>query len=371
MGGRFAIIYGDEFLEYDFGEDHPLRQIRLRLALELMLKMGVAREPEVAVQPVEKATLDDVLLFHTQQYVDFVEEACEKGTGWLDWGDTPAFKGGLDASLFIVGSTLKAVRMVWGGQAQHVFNLGGGLHHAHPNRASGFCVFNDAAVAISFLKRHLGARRIVYVDIDAHQGDGVMYGFYADGSVLDIDFHEDGAYLFPGTGSAHELGEGAGLNLKVNVPLPRYTADYSFMHAFRHLVPQLLRLFEPEIILWQCGADSHAGDPLTHMCLTNTAYAEAARLVHGLAHELCDGRLVLLGGGGYDMASVATAWTTVARVVSGSTGGNEIPEAWRREFGRITGSPGPCTLEEEPRPDRTLELVMETVELLKRRLFQT
>lgn len=371
MSGRFSIIYGDEFLSYDFGENHPLRQFRVKLAFDLMRHLGVTEAPGVDIRHVCKATPEDVLLFHTPDYVEFVRAACEADAGWLDGGDTPAAKGCFDAALYVVGASVDAVREVWLGRAEHAYNLGGGLHHAHPDRASGFCVFNDIAVAISFLQKMLGAKRIAYIDVDAHHGDGVMYGFYGDPTVLNIDFHEDGRYLFPGTGELGELGDGAGQNLKVNVPFPPYSADYSFTYTFRQLVPPLVRRFQPEIILMQTGVDSHLGDPLTHMNLSHNSYVEVARIVHDLAHEICGGKLVMFGGGGYNPAAVAIIWTLMAATIAGVEVGYALPESWRQELTEMTGVPAPRFFREEHTEDRCFGDVMNTVYWLRNRLLIT
>jgi acetoin utilization protein AcuC len=368
MTSKLAIIYGDEFLRYDFGGEHPLTQLRVKLALRLMETLGLIQSPEITVLPPTAATIDDALLFHTASYVDFLASACAKGTGWLDEvHDTPAFPGGLEASLYVIGGTLRALDAVLGGEADHAFNLGGGLHHAYPDRASGFCLFNDVAVAIKRLKR-LGFQRIMYIDVDAHQGDGVMYSFYDDPGVLNVDFHEDGKFLFPGRGHMLELGEGAGRNYKINVPFPPYSADNSFTYAFRELVPPLARSYRPEIILMQCGVDTHASDPLTDLHLSVNAYATAIDLVHRLAHEVCDGRLVMFGGGGYNPASVALGWTRMVCTVTNTVPPDTIPETWREEFRRVTGEQAPHVLTERSAEDHNFRELWEIVAWLKRRL---
>ncbi|MCL4458828.1 MAG: acetoin utilization protein AcuC [Chloroflexi bacterium] len=366
---KMVIIYGDKFLDYQLGGNHPLNPLRLKLACSLMRHLGLLQSPGVSVAEPVVASEKEVLLFHSQRYYDYVVAACGRGWGWLDIGDTPAFKGGVEASLLVVGASLQAASMVWQGGVDHAFNLGGGLHHAYPERASGFCIFNDPAIAIAWLKQR-GAKRIVYIDIDAHHGDGVMYGFYADAGLLDIDFHEDGRYLFPGSGDADELGEGEAKGCKVNVPLPPYCGDESFLYAFRELVPPLLKRYQPEIILVQCGADGHAGDPLTHMRLTNNSYREAARIVHQLAHELCGGRLVLFGGGGYNYGSVAVCWTTIASVVAETAVPEQIPQAWRREFEKTLRQSAPSTMAGEPGGEEGLAGVRETVSWFKEQILK-
>ncbi len=371
MGGKFSIIYGDEFLSYDFGEHHPLRQFRVKLAIDLMKELGVTKAPGVNIVPIHKSTVEDLLLFHTEEYVEFVRASCEANAGWLDDGDTPAIKGCFEAALYPVGASIDAVRAVWRGKTHHAYNLGGGLHHAHRNRASGFCVFNDIAIAISYLKKELGAKRIAYIDIDAHQGDGVMYGFYNDPTILNIDFHEDGRYLFPGTGKVTELGDGTALNLKVNVPFPPYSADYSFTYTFRQLVPPLIRKFEPEIILMQTGVDCHLADPLTHMNLSYNSYIEVVRIVHNLAHEVSGGKLAMFGGGGYNPAAVAIIWTLMAAAIAGVEVSNTLPEPWRAELTEMTGVPAPRSFNEEHTDDQVFSEVLDTVYWLRNKLLMT
>lgn len=368
MGGKFSIVYSDEFLQYDFGEKHPLRQFRVKLAMELMCQTGVTAAEGVSLDGAHRAAPEALFLFHSPDYVDFVKHACEAGTGFLDGGDTPAVKGCFDAALWVVGTSVHAAKTVWQGESDHVYNLGGGLHHAHPGDASGFCVFNDIAVAIAHLLKTYGASKVAYIDIDAHHGDGVMYGFYADPRVLNIDFHEDGRYLFPGTGRVDELGEGEAQNFKVNVPLQPYSADASFGYAFRNLVPPLIRRFAPEIILMQTGVDSHLGDPLSHMNLSYRSYVEAIRIVHDLAHEVCDGKLVLFGGGGYNPAGVSILWTLMAATVAGVKIDDAMPSSWLATLTEMTEVSAPLALEEEPFEDRNYSQTLNTVYSLRGKL---
>lgn len=366
MSGCLTLVYGDEFGLYNFGRDHPLDRLGPFLAHELAHRL-IGDDPKVTVLPPPRAGREEVLLFHTPDYYERVREACEDGTGYLDLGDTPAFPGGLEASEFIVGGSLLAARRIVSGEADHSFNLGGGLHHAHPNAASGFCIFNDAAVAIAWLLGTGGLRRVAYIDIDAHQGDGVMYGFYDDDRVLAIDFHEDGDYLFPGTGGVHETGEGAAVGLKANIPLPPYAGDTDFRLAFEAIVPSLVRSFAPDVILMQCGADGHSGDPLTHLQYSLGAYRQAIDTVHGLAHEMCGGRLLLFGGGGYNLANVATAWATIATRAADRPLPDETPEDWRALFANATGLQAPLSL--APRPAAEVRPGFPaTLDDLKRRL---
>jgi acetoin utilization protein AcuC len=268
-------------------------------------------------------------------------------------GDTPAFKGCYEISSLIVGGSILACEQVMNGTLTHAFNPAGGLHHAHPERASGFCIFNDPAVVIAYLKSKYNLRRIVYLDIDAHHGDGVMYGYYSDPALLDIDFHEDGRYLFPGTGFVDEIGTGQGKGLKINIPLPPLTGDEAFLEAFNRVVPKFVREYKPEMILVQCGADGHENDRLAHLRYTTKTYNEVISQMHRLAHELCNGRMLLYGGGGYTVANVPRVWTIAFAALANITLENRLPELWRKNFHSNLDEEAPQSLLDTPTTDET------------------
>lgn len=339
-----VLIYDDRFLKYDFGPSHPLRPERLRLTHELIESMGLLRMPTVALERPVSATADQVLLFHTQEYVNLVRRLSASGNGLLDLGDTPAFKGCYEASLLYVGASLQAVDLVMKGKASRAFNPSGGLHHAHPERASGFCIFNDPAIAVAYLKDKYRLKRMMYLDVDAHHGDGVMYGYYRDGSLLNIDFHEDGRYLFPGSGFTYETGEDEGKGLKINVPLPPGTGDGAYLKAFREIVPTAVRAYRPEIMLMQCGADSHRQDLLARLGITTRCYDEMVFTMCSLAEETCHGRIILLGGGGYNISSVSRCWSIAFGRLAGAELPNQLPEQWRARFEEVTGERAPPAL---------------------------
>jgi acetoin utilization protein AcuC len=377
LGGKVAFIYSDEFLNYEFGPSHPFKSLRLKLTLELMRALNVLDSRGVKATEPAAASLEDILLFHTEDYVKTVRYFSQIGYGTLDRGDTPAFKGCYDVARLIVGGSIKAVDLVMSGKANHAFNIGGGLHHAHPDRASGFCIFNDPAIAVAYLKQKYNLKRIMYLDVDAHHGDGVMYGFYSDPSLLDIDFHENGRHLFPGTGFPEETGEGPGKGYKVNVPLPPHTRDEAFLYAFNEIVPPLAQAYRPEIILLQCGVDSHFDDPLTHLELTTRAYSVVASRIHAMAHEICDGRLVLFGGGGYNVRNVARCWTIVLGEISEIKLPNQIPLEWMELFRKTVKDEPPTQLYDqemeiqEGQSRRIMEEVKQTVSDVKRRIPMT
>ena len=247
--------------------------------------------------------------FHSAQYLEFVRERSASGAGHLDGGDTPAFKGVYEAAAVVVGATLTAMDAIMAGKCRRAFVPIAGLHHAARDRAAGFCVFNDCGVAIEQLKR-AGLKHIAYVDIDAHHGDGVFYAFEDDAAVVFADLHEDGRYLYPGTGAASETGRGAAQGMKLNVPLPPGADDATFASVWP-LVTAHLEKFAPEFIILQCGADSLEGDPITHLRFSPKVHGRAARELAVLADALGHGRVLALGGGGYNRANLAQAWTAV------------------------------------------------------------
>jgi acetoin utilization protein AcuC len=285
-------------------------------------------------------------------------------------GDTPAFKGCYEASGLVVGASIVAADAVMSGGLSHAFNPSGGLHHAHPERASGFCIFNDPAVVIAHLKSRYRLKRIVYLDIDAHHGDGVMYGYYDDPRVLDIDFHESGNFLFPGTGFPDEIGKGEARGLKLNIPLPPSTGDEAYIEAFQQIVPDALKKFQPEIILVQCGADGHLDDRLAHLRLTTMVYKEVISQMHHLAHQLCNGKLLLYGGGGYTLANVPRVWTVAFSTLAGTKPSDEIPSAWCKEFEKSAEEDPPHKLYDKPTSDdeKTLKEVRRAVNELQTNL---
>ncbi len=367
MGGKTGLIWDEGFLDYNLGPQHPLRPIRVRLTYELIRAKGILQQGSTEVVKPRVATREEILLFHENDYVRLVEDYSKKGSGLLDAGDTPAFKGCYEATSLVVGASIIATDSVMSGRLSHAFNPSGGLHHAHPKRASGFCIFNDPAVVIAHLKSRYSVKRIIYLDIDAHHGDGVMYGYYDDPAVLDIDFHESGKFLFPGTGFPDEIGKGAAKGLKLNIPLPPSTGDQAYLEAFHQIVPDALRKFRPEIILVQCGADGHIDDRLAHLRLTTKVYEEVVGQMHVLAHELCNGKLLLFGGGGYTLANVPRVWTVAFSTLAGVKPSDEIPSEWSKEFQNAAEEDPPDELYDKPTSDdeRTLKEVRRTVNELQ------
>lgn len=303
-----GVFIGPETAAYGFGEDHPFGPDRQTAFEAEFRRRGLAEQ--TALHPPRQARRKELELFHTPVYLDFVARRCAEGTGYLDGGDTPALPGIDAACAWVVGTTLAAARQVMQGGLRRAFVPIAGLHHGGRGYAAGFCIYNDCGVAIEALRREYGLQRVAYVDIDAHHGDGVFYAFEADPALIFADLHEDGRFLYPGTGFPEETGAGPAAGTKLNIPLPPGADDTAFLGAWER-VEEYLRAARPEFILFQCGADSIAGDPLTHLRYSPVAHAHAARRLCALADEYCDGRILGLGGGGYDRRNLALAWTGV------------------------------------------------------------
>jgi acetoin utilization protein AcuC len=302
------LISGEQIARYGFGDGHPFGPDRHEAFMRELHAAGMdGRVKRGAPRLATRAELES---FHTSDYIDLVRERSVTGHGYLDAGDTPAFKGVFEAASYVVGATLNAVDAVMSGAARRAFIPIAGLHHAARGSAGGFCVFNDCGIAIERLRREHGLRRIAYVDIDAHHGDGVFYAFEGDPDVLFADLHEDGRHLFPGTGAAEETGVGPAAGTKLNIPMPPGATDDDYRQAWEQ-VEDYLRAGKPEFILFQCGADSLEGDPITHLRYSEGAHAHAATRLCAIADELGHGRVVGMGGGGYNRRNLARAWTRV------------------------------------------------------------
>ena len=310
MNDPVLVYRGPEIAAYGFGDPHPFGTDRHDVFQGELAEADLG--DALRYMAPRRATVDELLLFHTPEYIDKVSRMSKEGRGYLDDGDTPALPGIFDTASDVVGTTLAAVDAVMHGEAKRAFVPIAGLHHAARDRAAGFCVFNDCGVAAEYLRDRHGVNRIAYVDIDAHHGDGVFYGFVDDPDLIFADIHEDGRYLYPGTGAAEETGTGRARGTKLNVPLAPGADDAEFRMAWRR-VEAFLDAAEPEFILFQCGADSLEGDPITHLCFTEQAHADAAATLCRLADKHCGGRLVGTGGGGYNRQNLARAWTRVVQ----------------------------------------------------------
>jgi acetoin utilization protein AcuC len=306
-----CVYLGEQLAAYGFGDEHPFGPQRHDAFASLFRRRGLDQRVSLC-QPVV-AGRDAIELFHTPDYVDRVVALSATGEGYLDAGDTPAFPGVFQAAATVAGTVLKGLDDILAGRCRRAFIPIAGLHHARRDAAAGFCVFNDCGIAIEALRRRHGIQRVAYVDIDAHHGDGVFYAFESDPDLIFADLHEDGRFLYPGTGFADETGKGDAAGSKLNIPMPMQAGDEDFLQQWPRVEAHLRRL-QPEFILFQCGADSVAGDPITHMQYTPRAHAHAARSLCRLADQFCEGRLLAMGGGGYNLHSLAEAW---CRVVEG------------------------------------------------------
>lgn len=310
---RVLLVTGDQIARYGFGNGHPFGIDRHGAFMAELKNAGL--DVKVLRGEPRLATREELEFFHQPAYIDLVIERSQTGQGFLDGGDTPAFRGVFDAASHVVGATLSAVEAIMAGTARRAFIPIAGLHHASRTGAAGFCVFNDCGVAIEALRRRYGVKKIAYVDIDAHHGDGVFYGFESDPDLLFADIHEDGRHLYPGTGAATETGIGQAAGKKLNLPLPPGSDDQAFMTAWEK-IEDYLEAGRPEFILLQCGADSLDGDPLTHMALSEEAHAHAAKRLRKLAEEFGHGRVLAMGGGGYNRRNLARAWTRVVEALA-------------------------------------------------------
>jgi acetoin utilization protein AcuC len=347
------LAWTDRLTHYNFGPSHPLAPVRVELTIELARDLGVLDAVTVsAPQPAQDAELE---LVHAAAYIAAVKQA--SGTRHPDaisarfglgTADDPIFPAMHEASALVAGATLAAARAVWTGQVDHGANIAGGLHHAMRDYASGFCIYNDPAIAIKWLLDQ-GAERVGYVDIDVHHGDGVQAAFYHDPRVLTISLHEHPNTLFPGTGRASETGGPGAEGSAVNVALPAGTSDAGWLRAFHAVVPPLLRAFRPRILVSQHGCDTHWMDPLANLALTIDAQRVAHAAIHSLAHETAGGQWLLTGGGGYELVQVVPrTWTHLLAEAAGRPidPATATPQSWRDYVGRRTGSTAPATMTE-------------------------
>jgi len=310
MSDSVLVYRGESIAAYGFGDPHPFGTDRHDVFHAELDEAGLG--DVIDYGHPRPALVDELALFHTADYIDKVSRMSAAGKGWLDAGDTPAVPGIYDAASSVVGAVLCAVDEVMRGHHKRAFIPIAGLHHAARASAAGFCVFNDCGIAIEYLRKRFGIERVAYVDIDAHHGDGVYYGFEDDPALLFPDLHEDGRFLYPGTGAAEETGTGRARGTKLNIPLAPGADDDDFREAWQKVEAYLVKM-RPQFIIMQCGADSLEGDPITHLCWTEEAHAEAAASLCRLADEYCEGRIIGTGGGGYNRRNLARAWTRVVQ----------------------------------------------------------
>ncbi|MFD0867658.1 MULTISPECIES: acetoin utilization protein AcuC [Paenibacillus] len=316
MSCRAKFIFGNEELQYRFNDDHPFNPKRLELTVDLLIKTGALSSASIV--PPRQATIEELERVHLSEYIQAVqalsrpdpdEHAIREADRWgLMDEDTPYFPGMHEITSLLVGGSLEAVDTVMSGQSDHALHLGGGLHHAMPNKGGGFCVYNDASVAIAHLRSKYNAR-VMYIDTDVHHGDGVQWSFYTDPDVCTFSIHETGKYLYPGTGPVEERGDGDGFGTNINLPVEPYTEDESWMDSFREVLGKAVASFRPDVIISQHGCDAHAFDPQAHIHCSMSIYLQMPQFIHELAHKYCGGRWIALGGGGYDIWRVVPrAW---------------------------------------------------------------
>ncbi|NNL07421.1 MAG: acetoin utilization protein AcuC [Gammaproteobacteria bacterium] len=313
-----CVYLGDELARYAFGDDHPFGPLRHDAFSKALYNKGLDRKVDV-LQPVS-ATQDTLELFHEHVYIQKIRHMSRLGTGYLDQGDTPAFIGMYEAVLSVAGSVCNAIDRLLDDEYKTAFIPIAGLHHARRHVAAGFCVINDCGVAIEYLRRRHNIKRVAYIDIDAHHGDGVFYSFTDDPELIFVDFHEDGRYLYPGTGDITETGNGAAEGTKLNIPMPPGAGSELFMKLWPR-AEEFIRKSEPEFVLVQCGADSIKGDPITHMAYSESVHQYTISRLCSIADEYCSGRVVGMGGGGYNLDNIASTWTAVVRSMVESNAG--------------------------------------------------
>ena len=327
------LYYSEKFQAYNFGPEHPFNPARLMLASKLMEEEGLLDGLVCRVEP-EPAKEEDLRRVHTAEYIASVQAEEPDLAFGLGSDDTPVFPGIYQASRLLAGGSIDAARRI-ARESCSAFNIGGGLHHAMPSQASGFCVFDDPALAISVLKEHF--ERVIYIDIDGHHGDGVQQIFYEDPDVLTISMHESGLYLFPGTGFVDEIGAGPGLGYSVNLPMPMYAGDGEYRRAFEEIVPRLFDWFQPQAVVAQLGVDTHYSDPLTTLNMTLSGYTYLVARIIALARQYAGGRLLALGGGGYNMEVVPVAWSCVLHLLRGEPLPEYLPPYWVEFFMNLVG----------------------------------
>ena len=333
LSSRAVFFYDNRMSGHVLSDTHPMKPVRLRYTYDLLQAYEAFDDERSVLAAPRDATREELGWFHTPDYVAGVEALGAGGPGVdaarfnFGPGDNPSYPGVYDAAILSTGASVAAAESLISGESSRAFNISGGLHHAMPDHAYGFCVFNDPVIAIHrFLREGM---RVAYVDIDCHHGDGVQHAFFHTDRVLTISVHESGMFLFPGTGSVQETGAGRGRGFSVNVPLYPYTTDDVYLWAFRETVPPLLKAFKPDVLVTQLGIDSHYRDPITHLALTSQGFAEVVSEFATLAPD----RWLALGGGGYDLQAVARSWTMAYGILSDQSFPDAIPQIYRAEHG--------------------------------------
>ncbi|GGG09389.1 acetoin utilization protein AcuC [Paenibacillus abyssi] len=360
MTANAVFIHHPEASTYRFSDHHPFNPQRLTLTIDL-LKASSALEDHQMLVP-QAADISQLRMVHRSDYIEAVKALSVQNPDhrWteraqkygLQSEDTPYFYGMHAAASILVGGSIQAAEAVLSGQTQHAFHMAGGLHHAFPDHGSGFCVYNDAAVAIAHIRQKYGAR-VLYIDTDVHHGDGVQWTFYDDPEVCTYSIHETGKYLFPGTGFVHEKGVELGFGACFNLPMEPYTEDDSWLECFSESIEKITAAHKPDIIISQHGCDAHAFDPLSHIHCSMKIYREMPAIIHRLAHQYTQGRWIAVGGGGYDIWRVVPrAWSLVWLEMSGhpiisqlDQEGHHLalPDEWVKKWSQLSPDPLPAT----------------------------
>jgi acetoin utilization protein AcuC len=394
MGRPTALVYTEDYMKYDFGPSHPLRPVRVKLFYELLKSYGLIDGINLeefnppTVQPnsdAGEALKKAIELVHDREYVEFVKRLDESGGidhlnegrfFGIGAGDNPPFPGMYSAASAHVLSTIYSCDLVMSGKASRTFSPGGGFHHAQKRRASGFCIFNDCAVGAKYLAEKYGLKRVMYIDIDAHHGDGVQWLLYEEPRVLKVSIHQDPMTLFPGTGFTDEIGVGMGKGYCANLPVPSGTTDEPYLYGFKETVPLLVKAFKPEVIIAQLGVDTHFSDPLTTIKLTTRAYVEIGKEFGRLLSGMEDVKFVGVSGGGYDVVTTPRCWLILLAGIAGFAVPNDLPESWVRLCKETVDQNPGCTLldDENRNPDTAqakmqMEIVKQKVDELKITVF--
>jgi acetoin utilization protein AcuC len=375
VSGTAGLVLCPQARAYDHGPQHPLRPQRVLYTWSLIEACGLLERPNVSRLACRSADDDEIGLVHSGAYIEATRKAGHGVAG--DWGrfgfgpgDNPIFANMHEAAALVAGASLVAAEAVRDGSTTHAFNAAGGLHHAMPARASGFCVYDDPAIAIAWLLAH-GVYPIAYVDVDVHHGDGVQAIFYEDPRVLTVSIHQSGDTLFPGTGFVTERGAAGAEGTKVNVPLEAGVADRGWLAAFHQIVEPVVRAFAPKVLVTQLGCDTHRSDPLAQLRLSTATYRETAATLHALAHEVTGGRWLATGGGGYRWATVVPrAWTLAFAEMCDAELPDALPESWIEQVEFDIRGEVPATFS-EPRlePDGLDERTERTIDEVKRTCF--
>jgi len=355
MRNNSAFIYSKFFQNYKFTNEHPFNQLRVDLTYDLLEKLG-ALKPSQIFSPSEAAD-QELELIHEPAYINAVKQAGKgeaKEDELLKYGlgteDTPIFPNMHEASSLIVGATIKAVDLVMQGEVDHALNIGGGLHHGFRNKASGFCIYNDSAIASQYIVEKYN-KRVLYVDTDVHHGDGVQWAFYDTSRVCTLSIHETGRYLFPGTGNENERGIGAGYGYSFNVPIDAYTEDESFLAVYEKSLSEIAEFYRPDVLITQNGVDGHFFDPLSHLALTVNSYRRIPKIAHDIAHKYCGGKWIAVGGGGYDIWRVVPrAWSMLWLEMNdlADLAQGDLPKAWIDKWQEKAPVKLPRTWEDDP-----------------------